>query len=38
VPLIFGGLDLTPLLVLLAIYFLQRFLVATLFDLARQFG
>jgi YggT family protein len=38
VPLIFGGLDLTPLLVLLAIIFLQRFLVATLFDLARRFG
>jgi len=38
VPLIFGGLDLSPLLVLLAIIFLQRFLVATLFDLARQFG
>jgi YggT family protein len=38
VPLIFGGLDLTPILVLLAIIFLQRFLVATLFDLARRFG
>jgi YggT family protein len=38
VPLIFGGLDLTPLLVLLVIIFLQRFLVATLFDLARHFG
>jgi YggT family protein len=38
VPLIFGGLDLTPLLVLAAIFFLQRFLVATLFDLARRFG
>jgi YggT family protein len=38
VPLIFGGLDLTPLLVLLAIIFLQRFLIATLFDLARRFG
>jgi YggT family protein len=37
VPLIFGGLDLTPLLVLLAIIFLQRFLVATLFDLAQRF-
>jgi YggT family protein len=37
-PLIFGGLDLTPLLVLLVIFFLQRFLVATLFDLARQIG
>jgi YggT family protein len=38
VPLIFGGLDLTPLLVLLAIIFLQRFLITTLFDLARRFG
>ena len=38
VPLIFGGLDLTPILVLLAIIFLQRFLVATLFDLAQRFG
>jgi YggT family protein len=37
VPLIFGGLDLTPILVLLAIIFLQRFLVATLFDLAQRF-
>jgi YggT family protein len=38
VPLIFGGLDLSPLLVLLAVVFLQRFLVATLFDLARRLG
>jgi YggT family protein len=38
IPLIFGGLDLTPLLVLLAIIFLQRFLITTLFDLARRFG
>lgn len=38
VPVIFGGLDLSPLLVLLGIIFLQRFLVATLFDLARQIG
>ena len=38
VPLIFGGLDLSPLLVLLAVVFLQRFLVATLFDLARRIG
>jgi YggT family protein len=37
-PLIFGGLDLSPLLVLLAVVFLQRFLVATLFDLARALG
>ncbi|MGA9754553.1 MAG: YggT family protein [Desulfobaccales bacterium] len=38
VPLIFGGLDLSPLLVLLAIVFLQRFLVSTLWDLAQLFG
>ena len=36
VPVVFGGFDLAPLLVLLAIVFLQRFLVATLFDLARR--
>ena len=34
VPIVFGGLDLSPLLVLLAIVFLQRFLVASLLDLA----
>ncbi len=38
VPLIFGGLDLSPLLILLAIVFLQRFLVSTLFDLAQRLG
>jgi YggT family protein len=38
VPVIFGGLDLSPLLVLLGIVFLQRFLVATLVDLARRMG
>jgi YggT family protein len=38
VPLVFGGLDLTPLLVIAAIIFLQRFLVATLMDLARMVG
>jgi YggT family protein len=38
VPLIFGGLDLSPLLVLLAVIFLQRFLVSTLWDLARRVG
>jgi YggT family protein len=36
VPVVFGGLDLAPLVVLLAIVFLQRFLVATLLDLARR--
>jgi YggT family protein len=38
VPVVFGGLDLAPLLVLLAIVFLQRFLVFTLVDLARRLG
>ena len=38
VPMIFGGLDLSPLLVLLAIVFLQRFLVSTLWDLAQLMG
>ena len=38
VPVVFGGLDLAPLLVLLAIVFLQRFLVATLVDLALRLG
>ncbi len=38
VPLVFGGLDLSPLLILLAIVFVRQFLVATLWDLARQIG
>jgi YggT family protein len=38
VPVVFGGLDFSALLVLLGIVFLQRFLVATLFDLARRIG
>ncbi len=38
VPLVFGGLDLSPLLVLLAIVFLQKFLVASLLDLAYRIG
>ena len=38
VPLVFGGLDLSPLLVLFAIVFLRRFLVATLFELAQRLG
>lgn len=37
-PVVFGGLDLSPLVVLLGIVFLQRFLVATLIDLARRIG
>jgi YggT family protein len=38
VPLVFGGLDLSPLLVLVVIIFLQRFLVATLIELAQRLG
>jgi YggT family protein len=38
VPLIFGGLDLTPILILIAIVFLRRFLVMTLWDLAQRIG
>lgn len=33
-PLVYGGLDLAPLVVLLVIVFLQRFLVTTMFELA----
>lgn len=33
-PLVYGGFDLTPLVVLLLIVFLQKFLVATLQQLA----
>jgi YggT family protein len=36
-PLSFGGIDFSPILVILTIIFLQRFLVASLHDLARQF-
>jgi YggT family protein len=38
VPIVFGGLDLSPILVLLAIVFLQKFLVASLLDLAYRIG
>jgi YggT family protein len=38
VPLIFGGIDLSPLLILIAIVFLQRFLVSTLWELAQRLG
>ena len=37
-PISFGGIDFSPILVILAIIFLQRFLVASLYDLARQFA
>ncbi len=34
-PVVYGGIDLSPILVLLAIVFLRTFLVATLFSMAR---
>jgi YggT family protein len=36
-PLSFGGIDFSPIVVILVIIFLQSFLVASLHDLARQF-
>ncbi len=36
VPAAFGGVDLSPLLVILAIYFLRSFLVQSLFDLSQR--
>ncbi len=35
-PLFFGGIDFSPILVILAIIFLQTFLVQTLIQMARQ--
>ncbi len=37
-PVIFGGLDLSPIVVLLSIYFLQAFLVNSLRGLAQSVG
>ena len=34
-PVNFGGLDISPIIVILAIYFLQRFVVSSLHGLAR---
>jgi YggT family protein len=36
-PLVFGGFDLSPIIVLIVIVFLQRFLVATLLSWAQTF-
>jgi YggT family protein len=36
VPIVFGGLDLSPILVLLVIVFLRQFLVGTIWDLAAR--
>lgn len=38
IPLIGGGIDLSPMVLILAIIFLQRFLVPTLHNLARVVG
>ncbi|OGR07723.1 MAG: hypothetical protein A3K23_03455 [Desulfobacca sp. RBG_16_58_9] len=38
VPMVFGGLDLSPLIVIAAIMFLRIFLVQTLRDYARLIG
>jgi YggT family protein len=38
VPLVFGGLDLSPVLIILVIYFLNQFLYSTLYQLAAHFG
>jgi YggT family protein len=35
IPLNFGGIDFSPILVLLAVIFLQRFVVASLYELAQ---
>lgn len=37
VPVVFGGLDLSPLMVLLAIYFLRLYLVRVLLRLGQNF-
>jgi YggT family protein len=34
VPVSFGGIDFSPIIVLLAVIFLQRFVVRSLYDLA----
>lgn len=36
IPTIFGGIDFAPIIVLLAIIFLQSFVVQTLFQISRQ--
>jgi YggT family protein len=36
IPLNFGGIDFSPIVVLLAVIFLQRFVVASLYELAQS--
>jgi YggT family protein len=38
VPLVYGGLDLSPILIILVIIFLDKFLVSTLYQVAAHFG
>ncbi len=38
VPTSFGGIDFTPMLVILALYFLRRSLVPTIFELSYRLG
>lgn len=38
IPISFGGIDFSPMIVILAIYFLRSFLVPTLAQMARQLG
>jgi len=38
VPVIFGGIDFSPIIVFLAIIFLRKFVVASLYGLARSLG
>ncbi len=36
IPLNFGGMDFSPIIVILAVIFLQQFVVASLYELARS--
>jgi len=38
VPVIFGGIDLSPIIVFLAIIFLRKFVVSSLYGLAQSLG
>ncbi len=37
-PVVFGGIDMSPIIVILAIVFLQRFLINSLWDIAKAIG
>lgn len=38
IPLFFGGIDFTPILIILVIYFLKSFLVKSLIEVAARLG